>query len=59
MKYRISANVIRRLPRYLRRLTLMERQGVERTSSSGGSSGRSARTWSTPTPEYPPFYVEY
>ncbi len=33
MKYRISANVIRRLPRYLRRLTLMERQGVERTSS--------------------------
>ncbi len=33
MKYRISANVIRRLPRYLRRLTLMERQGFEKTSS--------------------------
>lgn len=33
MKYRISANVIRRLPRYLRRLTLMERSGRERTSS--------------------------
>lgn len=33
MKYRISANVIRRLPRYLRRLSLMERQGMERTSS--------------------------
>ncbi len=33
MRYKISANVIKRLPRYLRRLTLMERQGVERTSS--------------------------
>ncbi len=33
MKYRISANVIRRLPRYLRRLTGMERAGEERTSS--------------------------
>lgn len=38
MKYRISANVIRRLPRYLRRLTLMERSGVERTSSAELSS---------------------
>ena len=38
MKYRISANVIRRLPRYLRRLTGMERAGEERTSS--GELGR-------------------
>ena len=33
MRYKISSNVIRRLPRYLRRLKLLERQGVERTSS--------------------------
>ncbi len=38
MKYRISANVIRRLPRYLRRLTGMERAGEERTSSRDLSS---------------------
>lgn len=34
MKYRISANVIRRLPRYLRRFTLLDRQNVEKISSS-------------------------
>ena len=34
MKYRISANVIRRLPRYLRRLTGMEKAGIVRTSSA-------------------------
>ncbi len=33
MRYKISANVIRRLPRYLRRLELMDRQGTEKTSS--------------------------
>lgn len=35
MRYKISANVIRRLPRYLRRFKLLERQGVEKISSSG------------------------
>ena len=35
MKYRISANVIRRLPRYLRRLKLLDRQEVEKVSSTG------------------------
>lgn len=34
MKYKISANVIRRLPRYLRRMTLLERQDVEKVSST-------------------------
>ena len=34
MKYKISANVIRRLPRYLRRMTLLERQKVEKVSST-------------------------
>ncbi len=34
MKYRISANVIRRLPRYLRRMTMLERQNVEKVSST-------------------------
>ncbi len=34
MKYRISANVIRRLPRYLRRFELLDRQNVEKISSS-------------------------
>ena len=34
MKYRISANVIRRLPRYLRRLTGMEKAGIVRPSSA-------------------------
>lgn len=34
MKYRISANVIRRLPRYLRRMTMLERQEVEKVSST-------------------------
>lgn len=33
MRYKISANVIRRLPRYLHRLDLMARQGTEKTSS--------------------------
>ncbi len=44
MKYRISANVIRRLPRYLRRMTLLERQGVEKVSSTelGGRMGLTA-----------------
>ena len=35
LKYRISANVIRRLPRYLRRLKLLDRQEVEKVSSTG------------------------
>ncbi len=34
MKYRISANVIRRLPRYLRWFEMLERQNVEKISSS-------------------------
>ena len=34
MKYKISANVIRRLPRYLRRMTMLERQEVEKVSST-------------------------
>lgn len=33
MNYRISANVIRRLPRYLRRLIWLERQKTEKVSS--------------------------
>ncbi len=33
MNYRISANVIRRLPRYLRRLLWLEKQQVEKVSS--------------------------
>ncbi len=33
MKYRISANVIRRLPRYLRWMRFLERQKVEKISS--------------------------
>ena len=34
MNYRISANVIRRLPRYLRRLGWLEKQQVEKVSSN-------------------------
>ena len=33
MKYRISANVIRRLPRYIRHLDLLSAAGVEKVSS--------------------------
>lgn len=39
MKYRISANVIRRLPRYLRRFEMLDRQRVEKISSSALGSG--------------------
>ena len=44
MKKKISNAVIRRLPRYLRHLAAMRREGVERTSSSalGGRMGLTA-----------------
>ena len=43
-RLKVSNNVIRRLPRYLRKLDELTEQGVTRVSSRGGYSGEGNET---------------